>query len=76
MKGTERAANRIDEAPLDGVENRRLYISKAQRGHKRRQAFFGLIHSDHYERFYLSLKISFQIFSYLGYSLISSTPSG
>jgi hypothetical protein len=30
VKGAERAANRIDEAPLNGVENRRLYVSKAQ----------------------------------------------
>jgi len=30
VKGAERAANRIDEAQLNGVENLRLYASKAQ----------------------------------------------
>ena len=77
MKGAQRAADRIDEAPLDGMENRRLYVSKAQRA---LQTTSGVLRFYPFRAtcawFYLILKISFQIFSYLGYSLISSTPRG
>ena len=44
MKGAQRAANRIDEAPLDGVENRRLYVSKANEptNHVRRSSILSI----------------------------------